>query len=86
MTLTLDLPKQLVDELSVEANRLGLSLPQYALQVLSVGRDGETAPKTGADLVAYWRAQGLVGTRAEIADSQDHAREIRRAAESRKPS
>jgi hypothetical protein len=86
MTLTLDLPKQLVDELSVEANRLGLSLSEYAVQVLSTGRDGETALHTGADLVAYWKAQGLVGTRPEIADSQDYAREIRRVAESRKRS
>ncbi|HEX6900290.1 MAG TPA: hypothetical protein VF789_11275 [Thermoanaerobaculia bacterium] len=40
-------------------------------------------PRTGADLVAYWQAEGLVGTRPDIADSQAHAREIRRQAERR---
>ena len=84
MTLTLDLPKELVQELSVEADRLGLSLPEYALRILSAAQSREAPPKTGADLVAYWRAEGLVGTRPEISDSQAYAREIRRAAEKRK--
>jgi hypothetical protein len=83
MTLTLDLPKELIRELSVEADRLGLSLPEYAVRVLSTGRSQEASPKTGAELVDYWRAEGLVGTRPEIADSQAYAREIRRAAEKR---
>jgi hypothetical protein len=84
MTLTLDLPKELVKELSVEADRLGLSLSEYALRILTAVRSQEAPPKTGADLVAYWQAEGLIGTRPEIADSQAYAREIRRAAEKRK--
>jgi hypothetical protein len=86
MTVTLDLPEKLVDVLSDEAARRGLSLSEYASQVLSTGRDRMPALSTGADLLAYWQSEGLVGTRPEIADSQDFAREIRRAAERRERS
>jgi hypothetical protein len=81
MTVTLDLPEKLVDDLADEAARRGLSLSEYASQVLSTGRDRMPALNTGADLVAYWRSEGLVGTRPEIADSQEFARAIRRAEE-----
>jgi hypothetical protein len=83
MTVTLDLPQTLVDELSGEAARQGLSLSEYTLRILSAGRKGTSEPQTGADLVAYWRSEGLVGTRPEIADSQAFAREIRLSAERR---
>jgi hypothetical protein len=86
MTVSLDLPQKLIDTLSDEAARRGLSLSEYALQILSAGRDRIPALTTGADLVAYWRAEGLVGTWPEIPDSQDFAREIRRAAERREHS
>jgi hypothetical protein len=83
MTVSLDLPQNLVDELSDEAARRGLSLSEYASQVLSAGREKRIPLTTGADLVAYWRSEGLVGTRPEIEDSQSFAREIRRVAERR---
>jgi hypothetical protein len=83
MTVSLDLPQKLVDELSEEASRRGLSLSEYASQILTAGREGRSPFKTGADLIAYWRSEGLVGTRPEIEDSQAFAREIRRAAERR---
>jgi hypothetical protein len=81
MAVTLDLPQKLVDELSDEAARRGLSLSEYTLRVLSMGRERPQELQTGADLVAYWRSEGLVGSRPEIEDSQAFAREIRRAAE-----
>ncbi len=83
MTVSLDLPQKLVDELADEATRRGLSLSEYALQILSAGREKSSPLKTGADLVAYWRSEGLIGTRPEIEDSQAFARELRRAAERR---
>ena len=83
MRLTLDIPEELERELSVEAAQLGLSLAAYALRLLSTGRAVETAPKTGAELVAYWQHEGLIGTRPEIADSQKHARKLRATAERR---
>lgn len=83
MTITLDLPPKLIDELSNEAARHGLSLPEYALRVLAHGRSSGPALKTGAELVAYWQAEGLIGTRKEVSDSQAYARELRREAERR---
>lgn len=38
---------------------------------------------TGADLVAYWEREGLIGTRSDIKDSLEHARAVRRRAEKR---
>jgi hypothetical protein len=84
MTLTLDLPPKLVDELATEAARLGLSVSEYAARVLSKDRSLRAAPRTGSDLVAYWQEEGLVGTRPEITDSQSYARELRHEAERRK--
>jgi hypothetical protein len=84
MILTLDLPPKLVDQLATEAARLGLSLSDYVARLLSRDRIAGTVLKTGADLVAYWQEEGLVGTRAEITDSQACARELRRDGERRK--
>ena len=84
MTLTLDLPPKLVDELASEAARLGLSVSEYAARVLSQGRGLKAALRTGSDLVAYWQEEGLVGTRPEITDSASYARNLRREAERRK--
>jgi hypothetical protein len=85
MTIILDLPSKLADELATEAARLGLSLSEYALRLLTTGQERST-PKTGAELLAYWQAEGLVGTRPDIADSEAYAREIRRQAEKREHS
>lgn len=81
MSLTLELPQDLEEELKKEAAHLGLPLSDYALRVLSVGRFKREMPKTGAELVTYWQDEGLVGTRADIQDSQAHARQLRREAE-----
>ncbi len=93
MTITLHLPQELEHELSGEAAQLGLSLSEYALRILSRTRCHafrglpqppiRTTPKTGAELVAYWQAAGVVGTRTGIKDSQQHARAIRAEAEKR---
>ena len=48
------------------------------------GASPKVSPQTGAELVAYWEAEGLLGTRPDIEDSQDYARELRRQAETRK--
>ena len=84
MTITLDLPGELENELMAEAGRLGLSLPQYVVRALSFGRVMEEMPKTGEELVAYWKRENLIGTRSDITDSQAYAREIREEAERRR--
>lgn len=83
MTLVLELPAELERELAAQAQALHLPLEEYAVRVLAGA--GVHAPKltTGADVVAYWKAEGLVGTRPDIADPAGHARAVRREAERR---
>jgi hypothetical protein len=83
MSITLDIPEELENELSAEALQLGVSLPEYVLRVLSTGLITGKRPKTGAELVEYWQSEGLIGTRSDITDSQAHARQIREQAECR---
>jgi len=83
MSITVDLPEELENELSVEASQLGLSLPEYVLRVLSTGLLIRQKPRTGAELVDYWQSNGLIGTKSNIPDSQAHARQIRDQAERR---
>ncbi len=85
MTLTLDLPHELETELSTEAERMNMPLPEYILRVLTIGRFASNSPKTGAELVDHWRQEGLIGTRPDIVDSQEHARILRGMAERRAP-
>lgn len=83
MSIAVDLPEELENELSAEAAQLGLSLPEYVLRVLSTGVVIGKRPKTGAELLDYWQNEGLIGTRPDNTDSQTHAREIRTQAEQR---
>ena len=69
MSITLDLPKDLEDDLSAKANQIGLSLPEYVLRILSIGLEIGKNPKTGAELVDYWHNEELIGTRTDINDS-----------------
>lgn len=83
MSIVLDLPPELESELAAEAARLHLPLSEYASRLLVSGRSSEPKPSTGAELVAYWKDAGLIGTRPEIEDSGEHARELRKQAETR---
>jgi hypothetical protein len=84
MSMVVDLPPQLEKELAAEAANLGLSLPEYVVRVLSTGRLPGLSPCSGAELLTYWQREGLLGARADIADSQEHARDLRRRAQERK--
>jgi hypothetical protein len=82
----LDLPDELERELSAEAARLGLPLAEYALRVLRHGRlpaPEVELPRTGAEILAYWEREDLLGTAKEITDPAEHARQLRRQAERR---
>ena len=65
MSITLDLPPDLENKLTSRANERGLSLPDYVLELL--GRDAGATEhvKNGAELVAYWQQEGLIGTRTD---------------------
>jgi hypothetical protein len=82
MSLVLNLPPELENELIAEAERLHLSLPEYAVRLLA-GQPVGGRPRNGADLVAYWEREGLLGTRPDITDAAVHARAIREKAEKR---
>jgi hypothetical protein len=77
MTLKLELSTDLESRLSNEATRLGLGLEQYVLSLLRSAATQSKSPVTGGELVAYWKREGLVGSRPEIADAPVHARSVR---------
>jgi hypothetical protein len=83
MSLIIDLPNELEAELTKEATQLGLPLPEYVLRILASGRTPGNVLRTGAELVAYWEKEGVIGTRPEIADSPKRARALRQQAERR---
>lgn len=83
MAITLELPYELEQELSAEAERQGLPLAEYAVRILATARTVHLMPTTGAELVSYWQAEGLIGSNPDIDDSQARARELRAQAERR---
>ncbi|MEX1232678.1 MAG: hypothetical protein WEB58_20700 [Planctomycetaceae bacterium] len=83
MSITLELPQDLEIELLAKASRLGMNLSDYIVQILSSSVYIDRMPKTGPELVKYWKAESLIGTRSDITDSQVHARQIREQAERR---
>jgi hypothetical protein len=83
LSLILNLPEELENELAAEAARLGLPLAEYVLRLLAGGRASNSAPRNGAELLAYWHSESLIGTRPDIADSSTHARDLREKAQRR---
>jgi len=85
MTLSLELTPDEEARIRRRAATLGIDEREYAHRLLQAGLQDEESyelrdedrPKTGAELVAYWEREGLIGTRPDITDSQAHAREIR---------
>jgi len=84
MSLVLDLPADLETTLAAEAAQLGLPLPEYAVRLLAARNGLRPAARTGAELIAYWQSEGLIGTRPEITDSSSHARALRDQAQRRR--
>ena len=82
MSLVLDLPSELESKLASEARRLGVPLSEYVMRVLSEGAEHPKV-RTGAELLRYWQSEGVVGARADVSDSQSHARLLRQEAEQR---
>ena len=83
MSITLDLPQELENELATEAAQLGPPLSAYVLRLLSTRSLVGPVPTTGAELVAYWQREGVIGMWPEIVDSPAHARQLRHKAERR---
>ena len=83
MSITIDLPVAVEEKLRAEAARLEISVSEYALRVLSGEPAAAERPANGAELVAYWQSEGVIGTRPDITASQEYARQLRQAAETR---
>lgn len=83
MPQTVELPDELANALTDEAARLGLSLPDYAVRLLSHVRSPAGLVRNGADLVAAWKADGMVGSRPDISDGPFEARRLRDQAQRR---
>lgn len=76
--ISLDLPRELEEELAAEAARLGLPLAEYAVRVLAESRPATAdRPLTGAELVEYWKREGIIGSRPDIEDPVAFARALR---------
>jgi hypothetical protein len=89
MTITLHVPIEIEARLEEEAARREQPVEDYALSLIERNLPSP-APmpelKTGADVVAYWKANGLIGdwaNREDVGDSLEYARELRRQAETR---
>ena len=92
MALTIELGPDAEAALRRAAARRGMVAADLARALLEeqLGREQQNtesrAPTTGAELVAYWRAEGVVGAwaaRTDITDSATYARDLRRRAETR---
>jgi hypothetical protein len=83
MSITLNFSPEMENELTAEATRLGLPLDEYIRRILCMRRVIGPAPRTGAELVAYWSSEGVIGSRSDLGDSQQHARALRQRAEKR---
>ncbi len=83
MSITIELPDEVMARLNVQATVQGLPLVDFVQRVLTQQGSAGLPPKTGAELVAYWQQNGLIGFRSDITDSQQYARELRAQAERR---
>ena len=83
MSITIDLEPELEAALTREAAYMKMSLPDYILRALAVGRKPDPMPKTGAEVLAYWDSLGILGNRPDIVDPLAYARELRERAETR---
>ncbi|ACC83060.1 hypothetical protein [Nostoc punctiforme] len=86
MSINLNLPAELENELYTEASQLNLPLSEYILRILFTRKSVDNLPKTGAELVTYWQNEGVINSRPDITDSQAYARELRHQAETRERS
>jgi uncharacterized protein YmfQ (DUF2313 family) len=80
VTFILEVPNDLERDLEKAAARAGMPVAEYALQILAANRDSvedEPPPRNGAELLAIWEREGLLGGRPDIEDPVAYARELR---------
>ena len=85
MTITLELTPAEAAALARKASERGQRLPEYIqerVKEFATEETLETVP-IGAQIVAEWEREGVIGYRTDISDSQVHARKIREQAQTR---
>lgn len=82
MTVTLDLTPEEEAVLAAKARAKGLSLREY---LQSQVRELATVPPVtiGAQIIAEWEREGIIGYRKDITDSRAYARRLRERAQTR---
>jgi hypothetical protein len=83
MSFDVNLSKQAEAHLREQAIAMGMSLEVYVTKLLEASARPAAKALTGTKLVEYWAKQGVIGTRRDITDSLEHARQIRAEAERR---
>lgn len=88
MSLLLELPPALEAELIAESERLGVSVSEVVTQKISESTVNRVAPesikkKTGAEFIAQWESEGLIGIRNDIENPAEFVRELRRKSDNR---
>jgi hypothetical protein len=73
MTLVLDLPAELDRDLAARAAELHLPLAEYAVRVLAGSGIASPTLATGAELVAYWKADAEFTKEASIIEKFAYA-------------
>jgi hypothetical protein len=84
MSIEIDLPSELAKQFHEEAHHRKMSLSDYVLEILK--ESSVMTPKTGTELVSYWREGGVIKSRSDIPKSRDYARRLRARAEKRERS
>lgn len=67
--LRLELFVELEHDLNEEAKRRGISMAEYTLTEFTAGLATERRPTTDTELVAFWREEGLIGSRSNTEDT-----------------
>ncbi|MFO0813234.1 MAG: hypothetical protein U0796_08455 [Gemmatales bacterium] len=85
MSILLNLPKRLEKQLHQEAASHEQPLEEYLLDLIQQARQPRSNSfQTTADVLAYWKAEGVIGVRPARTNSQKLARELRGTVEKRK--
>lgn len=85
MTHTVDLPPDMEARLQAEAGRRQMPIDEclqtlvaHSLPEPAVPGDFQAQFKTGADVVAYWRREGIIGMWADREDMKDSVEYVNR--------
>ncbi len=84
MTLTIELTPEQEAALLAQAKAAGLDATEYAKQLIASDLAAERRPMTGAEMIAYWEQEGVIGSYGDPdIDAPELARRIRERAQTR---